>query len=443
MIPRPTAQVTAAPKRTIEIASAELEDGTQIEIIEDPQDPSITKLAVFNNGEVRTVDRFDVENRLFVPFPRDTNLLRHVRLPRGVGECGTAHSLLHDTVELLTRCLDISDDDLLLLAHFVLSTWFVERLSVAPYVAFFGLPRAGKSTALTALKFLCRRGLLTGDITSAAFYRACDRLTLTLLIDETGTAGERRALFHLLRTGTTREVVALRKNESIKTFGPKVVSWIELPNDAALNSRCIVVPLYETLRTDLLKPTSPEFVHAADDLQKRFLQFRFEKIKSIVPPRVPASSRLHSRTRDLYEALALPMSDDSESCKTLAELLEAQENSYRAPLSGSQSAVLQGLFTFMHLRREGRRPVVRDLTEVINTNLATAGQRFWISPREVGATMTALGFNNRKRGNTGWQIVAGLKEMEHIHALFASYRVQLPPGCSIGDCEFCKRYKIG
>ena len=92
MIPRPTAQVTAAPKRTIEIASAELEDGTQIEIIEDPQDPSITKLAVFNNGEVRTVDRFDVENRLFVPFPRDTNLLRHVRLPRGVGECGTAHS---------------------------------------------------------------------------------------------------------------------------------------------------------------------------------------------------------------------------------------------------------------------------------------------------------------------------------------------------------------
>ena len=439
---RSSAPVMSLPKRTIETASAEV-DGTQIEIIEDPQDPSKTKLAVFNGSEVQFVDRLEVENRIFIPIPRGANLLRHVRLPRGVKECGTARLLLHNTVDLLGQCLDISEDDLLLLAHFVLSTWFIERLPVAPYLAFFGLPRAGKSTALTVLSLLCRRGLLTADITSAAFYRACDRLMLTLLIDETGTAGERRALFHLLRTGTTREVVALRKNESFKTFGPKVVSWIELPNDAALNSRCVVVPLYETCRTDLLRPTSPKFLAAADDLQKRFLQFRFEKMKSIDPPGVPVSNRLHSRTRDLYEALALPMSGDNESCKKLVELLETQENSYRAPLSGSQSVVLQGLFTFMHLRREGKRPVVRDLTEVINGNLKAAGQGFWISAREVGAVMTALGFNNRKRGNTGWQIVTGLKEMQHLHALFAAYRVQLPPGYSIDDCEFCKRYKIG
>src|SRR5690348_481590 len=169
---RPSAQMIAVPKRTIETASAELEDGTQIEIIEDPQDPTRTKLAAFNNSEVNLVDRFEAENRIFVPIARDTNLLRHVRLPRGVKDSGTARSLIHDTVDLLGQCLDISEDDLLLLAHFVLSTWFIERLAVAPYLAFFGLPRAGKSTALTALKFLCRRGLLTGDITSAAFYRA-------------------------------------------------------------------------------------------------------------------------------------------------------------------------------------------------------------------------------------------------------------------------------
>ena len=443
MTPRPPAQVIAVPKRTIETASAELEDGTQIEIIEDPQDPSTTKLAVFNNGEVRIEDRFEVENRIFVPIPRDTNLLRHVRLPRGVKECGTALSLLQDTVDLLGRCLDISEDNLLLLAHFVLSTWLIERLPVAPYLALFGLPRAGKSTALAALSFLCRRALLTADITSAAFYRACDRLTLTLLIDETGTAGERRALFHLLRTGTTREVVALRKNESFKTFGPKVISWVELPNDAALNSRCILIPLYETFRTDLLRPTSPKFVETADDLQKRFLQFRLEKIKSIAAPTIQASSLLHSRTRDLYEALALPVSDDNESCKTLVELLEAQENSYRAPLSSSQSAVLGGLFTMFHLPQQGKRPVVGDLGKMVNQYLEATGQRFRLSSREVGGIMVSLGFNNRKRGNTGWQIVIGLKELEHVHALFAAYHVELPQGFSRNNCEFCKQYKVG
>src|SRR5690348_881353 len=440
---RPSAQMIAVPKRTTETASAELEDGTQIEIIEDPQDPTRTKLAAFNNSEVNLVDRFEAENRIFVPIARDTNLLRHVRLPRGVKECGTARSLLHDTVDLLARCLDLNERNLLLVGHFVLSTWLIERLPVAPYLAFLGLPRAGKSTALTALRFLCRRALLTADITSAAFYKACDRLMLTLLIDETGTAGETRALFHLLRTGTTREVVALRKNEWFKTFGPKVVSWIELPDDAALNSRCIIIPLYETFRTDLLRPTSPEFTQAADDLQSRFLGFRFERMKSIAAPTVRASNLLHSRSRDLYEALALPVGDDDEVCKTLGELLEAQENCYRAPLSSSQTVVLQGFFTFMHLRQEGRRQVVGELSQMINANLGATGQMPRVSPREVGAALSALGFNNRNRASTGWQIIMGLEEMERFHALCAAYRVHLPPGCSIDDCEFCARYKIG
>jgi hypothetical protein len=151
--------------------------------------------------------------------------------------------------------------------------------------------------------------LLTADITSAAFYRVCERLTPTLLIDETSTAGERRILFHLLRTGTTRDAVALRRDESFKTFGAKVISWIELPDDAALNSRCIVIPLRETHRTDLTRPTNPDIQHAAEDLQRQFLQFRFEKFKALKVPKVQGDEVLHSRTRDLYEALALPISN--------------------------------------------------------------------------------------------------------------------------------------
>lgn len=57
--------------------------------------------------------------------------------------------------------------------------------------------------------------------------------------------------------------------------------------------------------------------------------------------------------------------------------------------------------------------------------------------------MTALGFNNRKRGKNRWQIEIGLEELEHVHALFAAYHVPLPAGSSIKNCEFCKKYKIG
>jgi hypothetical protein len=434
------------PKRTVETASAELEDGTLIELIEDPNDSARSQLAIFKDGMVRFANRFESENRIFIPIPRDTNLLRHVRLPRGVKPCGTARSLLSDTIKLLSQCLDLSDKNLTLLAHFIASTWFIERLPVAPYVALVGLPRSGKSTALTALGLLCRRALLTADITSAAFYRICDRLTPTLLIDETGTAGETKTLFHLLRTGTTREVTALRKDQSFKTFGPKAISWIELPDDAALNSRCIVIPLHETFRTDLLRPTSFEFRQAAEDLQKRFLQLRFEKINSLIPPKFHGFHRLHSRSRDLYEVLALPVGEDEEICKYLMGLLKAQEDSHRAPLSSRQSAVLQGLFMIMHQPRKNGQALVGDLAQLTNENLEAAGENFQVSPREVGAIMTSLGFTNRKRTNTGWTMHISSKEEQQVHSLVSAYGVEFPVGPSERDCrrhcDLCKQLPI-
>lgn len=48
---------------------------------------------------------------------------------------------------------------------------------------------------LKILRLLCRRSLLTADVSSAAFYRACGRLIPTLLIDETATAGTSRICY--------------------------------------------------------------------------------------------------------------------------------------------------------------------------------------------------------------------------------------------------------
>ena len=245
-----------------------------------------------------------------------------MRLPRGVKNYESVRSLLRQTESILSRCLDIDEGDRFLLACFVLSTWFIEKLPVAPYVALVGLPRSGKSTALSVLDLMCRRGLLTADISSAAFYRVCDRLTPTLLIDETSTAGESRNLFHLLRTGTTRDAVAIRRDESFKTFGPKVVSWTELPDDEALKSRCIVIPLRETHRTDLTRTTNPDVLLAAENLQKQLQQFRFEKFNALELRKVQGDEVLHSRARDLYQALLLPVVEYQEACEELVKLFQ-------------------------------------------------------------------------------------------------------------------------
>src|SRR5271156_433052 len=181
-------QPTLVSPTVVETDFAELEDGSLVEIIEDPENSSRTLLAVYKDGEVRFTHRLQHGNRVLVPIPRDRHVIRHVRLPRGVKAYESARSLLRQTDSILSRCLDLDEGDRFLLACFVLSTWFIEKLPVAPYVALVGLPRSGKSTALSVLSLMCRRSLLTADITSAAFYRVCDRLMPTLLIDETSTA---------------------------------------------------------------------------------------------------------------------------------------------------------------------------------------------------------------------------------------------------------------
>jgi hypothetical protein len=127
----------------------------------------------------------------------------------------------------------------------------------------------------------------------------------TLFVDETATAGQQKTLFHLLRSGTARDVVALRENRSYRTFGAKVVAWSELPNDEALNSRCIMIPMHETSRTDLLRPENPQIISSATSVAAKLFRYRLARRRMLNIPSIPGVNGLRSRVRDLYESLAL------------------------------------------------------------------------------------------------------------------------------------------
>ena len=431
-------------KSVIQTDFAELEDGSLVELIEDPDDSSNTALAVFNGKEVRYARECESNGRLLVPVPRDTNVIRHVRLPQGCKPFRSAEIIREQMDTIFSRCLDLEEKYRFLLTSFVLSTWFIDRLPIAPYVALVGLPRSGKSTVLRVLSLLCRRSLVTADITSAAFYRVCDRLTPTLLIDETGTAGEKRKLFHLLRCGITRDVVALRKDQSFRAFGAKVISWLELPDDTALNSRCIVIPLHESRRADLKRPTDPDILSAADDLQKQLLQYRFEKYRVLTSPRIPDGTRLYSRARDLFEALALPMVEIGGACQRLLGALAVQQAFSREPLAPSHAAVLEYLYWRIHTfpYPTAHVPITMcELAACINEFLKSQKRILRLSPRAVGAALTALGILNRKRTGLGWEVWLDRVELTQIHELVGFYGlesfVDAITSEAIQQCEFC------
>jgi hypothetical protein len=297
------------------------------------------------------------------------------------------------------------------------STWLIESVQVAPYLALVGPPHSGKTTLLQVLNLVCRRPLLTADITSAAFYEVYEKLTPTLLVDETLTAGNRRALFHLFRTGTTRGSVAFRKGRSLKAFGPKVITCTELPNDAGLNSRCVIISMQETNRNNLANPTDKKILDIADALRKQLLQYRLESYNSLRLPKVEGDDQLHSRTRDLYHALALPMGTDTNCCKELVRLFKMQQEINREPLSPALTAIVRELYSYIHAYPEDGKCAQKELAVRVNQNLELQQENVRLNAHELGRALTSLGFTDRKRTNVGFTVWLNLKARKRVHQL--------------------------
>ena len=240
-----------------EIDFAEMKDGTLVELVEDPKNPGQTCFAVAGHGDPRFLKRFEHDGQVFVPPARASQILKCIRLPRGAESYGSTQELLGSLESLISKCVCVDEKYVPVLANFVISTWVVDRFLVAPYLSVVGLPQSGKTTLLRLLSLVCRRSLLVSDISAASFYWACARFMATILIDETGTAGNNRVLRHMLRSGTTHDVLAIRPNAGLHSFGAKVISWLEPPDDPALNSRCILIPMFESKSSTLVEIGDP------------------------------------------------------------------------------------------------------------------------------------------------------------------------------------------
>lgn len=423
-------------KPVVEADFVELPDGTLLDTIEDPNNPGRTLLALYRDDCVQYTDRFEADDRICVPISRSTDVLKHLRFSRGAKSYESSASLLAALIKVISLCLDIPHRQMGLLSCFIVSTWFIEKLPVAPYVALVGLPRSGKTTALRLLDLLCRRSLLTSDITSAGFYETCNRVTPTLLIDETATAGDRRALFHLLRIGSTKGSVAIRKNKAFNAYCPKVVCWTELPDDAALNSRCIIIPLQETDQTGLRRVTDPQVQAHADDLRQMLQQYRFDNFNRLTVPRVPGDEHLHSRNRDLYEALALPIGDPVAR-EALAWEFQLQQNINREPLSPLQVALLQALDAHIHENPTNATCANKSLTDSVNIKFECGREILRASPHQIGRVLTSLGLTSRKRTKSGWVLMLTRDTRESVHRLIRHYAVEIDNSEDRDECDFC------
>jgi hypothetical protein len=440
-IVQPSPQTNSVP---IEVDFRQLDDGHRLEIVEDPADPTKTKLAVFDGAAVQLVSQFEYRGNLFVPFARESDGLGDIVLPRALHPYHSTEEILSRAVHLFESCLSLAPSHLNVLAAFVLYSWFADGLQPPVYLLVTGLPQSGKTTLLEVMRLLCRRSMLVGDISAAAILDACSRFTPTLLIDENEWEADRssRILRKQLRTGTSGHLLAKSLRKTQRAFGAKILSSSELPEDAALRSRCVHIPMSETERQDLHKPWDPEIVKAADEVQGSLLQLRLQKYGSIQWRLVPGAEQLRPRSRDLLGSLlaALPMESAVE--KTLLEFFRNDHNpSTRNLLSPVQHAVVAALFKFVHLCPEAGRVQVGKIAEFANESLKGSGERFGLTPRKLSGLLASLGFGEILRSSRGSQRILDQEAIRKIHRLARDHNITVVDNQGLGGqmrvCKLC------
>ncbi len=429
-------------QRAIEFA--ELQDGSLVEMIEDPIDPAKSLLAVYANGAVRYTDKLQAGSEVLVPLSRTDPLSRHISLPQGTEAYVGLRPLMGAVMILLAHCIDVDLNSLFLMVAHVFCTWFPEKLPFAPYLAFVGPPSSGKTTAVRILSLVCRRGLATSDLTSAAFYDVCHRMHPTILIDETATAGHQGKLLHLMRSSSTRGFVALRKDKAQLAYGPKVLSWVELPNDAAFNSRCIIIPMHKTKRVGLKGPDDPEMLQLASRLRRCLLQFRFEHYHTLSPAKIPAGHQLYARTLDLYRALSLALAADEEACAGLAYLIADQRRFQSPLLTPAQASAVRVLYECIHDNPTAGGFRLSGLKTAMSLDLASHGEASALGERKVGDILTSLGLTNRGRVNPGNYVLwLNRTDRERIHQMAVDYEVEGISSEPVENCELCAKKNRG
>lgn len=401
----------------IETTAEVFPDGTALELIRADAEAGCSSLLRWDGNNATVGHEFEVNGKVYRPPQVNSMAICALRFPGGVAPYGSTRDLFDQIVKLFAEYSDLAESDVRQLGYFVLASWLVDQLIVAPLLVIIAPLGGARGQLLRLLSILCRRALMLTDMTPAAVSRLT-HLRPTFLFDE--PAMTRRAGRFLYATSNHRHF-ALGNGQITEAPSAKVIFSQEALADPLLTSQALEITMLPAGQpVPFLEINVCEKIGAT--FQPKLLHYRLTNLGKVLTPEFDVSE-LAGPLHDVARALGCTAVDDPELRLGVVQLLrERGQNDQFDSSTELASVILEGLLFFCH--REGELQILSgELADIVNTIWKNRGEGRKTTPESVGWKLRALGLHTEPLDGAG----KGLRLTEairaKIHSLAKRYRV--------------------
>ena len=220
--------------------------------------------------------------------------------------------LLKELILIYNRFLVLSPGASEIIALWTIFTWSIDAFTFSPNLLFQSPEkRCGKSTAISLLRHLCKRTLVSSNISSSSLFRSIAKYQPTLLIDEADRGLKHSPEINLIINAghskglafTIRNVGEDHDPRQFSTWCAKAIACIG-KLEGTLEDRSIIIPMSRKRKTEVVERFKDKLIlKKAKMLQQkmlRWVQDNFESLSSSSPS-LPDS--INDRAQDNWEPL--------------------------------------------------------------------------------------------------------------------------------------------
>jgi len=387
-----------APPRVTPTVSAQLPDGSLVELVHDPHQDK-TRLATYRDGQSMIVESIPTSSGVpLVPVSARNNLIRHgvLLLPERPAPFDSTEALVRDIDEYIARYVDLTDAFLRIVSAYVLLTWVYDAFNELPYLRFRGDYGSGKTRALLVVGSICYKPFFaSGASTISPIFHTLDTFGGTLIVDESDfrMSDEKAELVKIFNNGNVRGFPVLRSSatpqhtfdpRAFSVFGPKIVAMRHAFDDPALESRFLTEdmgkrPLRSGIPINLPDAQRDE----ARELRNKLLWYRFTMLRKAAIDTKAYDDRLSPRTNQIVAPLLSVISDPALR-SSIREHMARSEKTIRADRAASpEGQLLDVVLTLTGKNSSAAHITVTEITEAFIERFGKEYERP-ITPRYVG-----------------------------------------------------------